>query len=58
MKILIIKDSNEKYMALNRVLKRVGANDPLWVTNLQDGLNLIVEEENKSDPLDFVITDK
>ena len=57
LKILIIEDSNEKYMALNRVLKRIGVNDPTWVTNLQDGLNLIVEEENKSEPFDFVITD-
>ncbi len=57
MKILIIEDSNEKYMALSRVLKRIGVKDPLWVTNLQDGLNLIVEEEDKSEPFDFVITD-
>lgn len=57
MKILIIEDSNEKYMALSRVLKRVGVNNPTWVTNLQDGLNLIVEEENKYEPFDFVITD-
>ena len=57
MKILIIEDSNEKYMALNRVLKRIGIIDPTWVTNLQDGLNLIIEQENKFDPFDFVITD-
>lgn len=57
MKILIIEDSNEKYMALSRVLKRIGVTDPTWVTNLQDGLKLIVEEENKSGPFDFVITD-
>ena len=50
MKILIIEDSNEKYMALNRVLKRIGIIDPTWVTNLQDGLKLIIEEENKSEP--------
>lgn len=57
MKILIIEDSNEKYMALNRVLKRMGISDPAWVTNLQDGLNLITEEENNAEPFDFVITD-
>lgn len=57
MKILVIEDSNEKYMAIDRVLRRIGVDDPSWVTNLQDGLSLIVEEENKAQPFDFVITD-
>lgn len=57
MKILIIEDSSEKYMSINRVLKRIGVNDPAWATNMQEGLDLIIEEENKSEPFDFVITD-
>ena len=57
MKILILKDSNEKYMALVRVLKRCGEENVSWVDNRADGLALLQEAAQSGKPYDLAITD-
>ena len=57
MKILILEDSNEKYMALVRVLKRCGEENVSWVDNRADGLALLQEAAQSGEPFDLAITD-
>ena len=57
MKILILEDSNEKYMALVRVLKRCGEENVSWVGNRADGLALLQEAAQSGKPFDLAITD-
>nr|MBQ6241611.1 hypothetical protein [Lachnospiraceae bacterium] len=57
MKILILEDSNEKYMALVRVLKRCGEENVSWVDNQADGLALLQEAAQSGEPYDLAITD-
>ena len=57
MKILILEDSNEKYMALARVLKRMGEEDVSWVSNQADGTALLETAAGAGAPFELIITD-
>ena len=56
-KVLNLEDNAIKHSKISRVISSVGANEIIWVRNLEDGLNMIEQSIESGEQYDLIISD-